>query len=300
MTDKSIHDLPGPLATPASDDEVGVWDLSAGQYVRCQLSTLIGAVILNGGTLDLAGKSIVAPASGTLALIDVAQTYTALMTSAPSTNSNHGFTVNMPIGATTTARAYRAMLDNTLRYHVQVDTANNEIVLAAFDNGANDGCNLQLNRNNNATTPASGYVAMVNRGGTNYRVWPDATGVLRINNADPTSANDTAGTVVGAQTSHAEYKRIVDYPVTDATALAMLLTAAYDVRRFTYADGRYNGEEFSGLVLDGPDLHRYGMDADADHPAGKALNVINVIGDLLLAIRHLTERISVLEAHNAR
>lgn len=76
MTDKTVHQL-NLIGTLASDDEVSVWDLSAGQFVRCPVSTLIGATILNGGTLDLGGKSVTVPANGTVSLIDVTQAYTA-------------------------------------------------------------------------------------------------------------------------------------------------------------------------------------------------------------------------------
>jgi hypothetical protein len=35
---------------------------------------------------------------------------------------------------------------------------------------------------------------------------------------------------------------------------------------------------------------RYGMDRDPAHPAGKSLNLINVVGDLLRAVAWLIER----------
>lgn len=79
MVDKTIHDL-ASLASPAVDDEVGVWDLSAGQYVRVAVNALIGAALLNPGALDLNGKSAVLPANGTLALLEAANVFAAAQT----------------------------------------------------------------------------------------------------------------------------------------------------------------------------------------------------------------------------
>jgi hypothetical protein len=101
--------------------------------------------------------------------------------------------------------------------------------------------------------------------------------------------------VVGAQTSHAVFKDITGAPVGDDEALAALVAAAADVKRFRYKSGAYNGQEFSGLVLDGETLHRYGEDGDAEHPAGKSLNVINAVGDMMLALREVNRRLAALE-----
>jgi len=168
------------------------------------------------------------------------------------------------------------------------------ITLTAADNTTGIGNNIFIQRNSNATTPAAGALYIHDLNGTARRIWPDASGNLRIGTTDPTNANDTSGTVVGAQTSHRDYKEIAGAPVSDGEALAFVLNAAYQVQRFTYKSGAFNGEEFSGLVLEGSTQHRYGQDADAEHPAGKSLNTINAIGDLFLAVRELTRRIDAL------
>ena len=168
------------------------------------------------------------------------------------------------------------------------------ITLTAVDNTTGIGNNIFIQRNSNATTPAAGVLYIHDLNGTARRIWPDASGNLRIGTTDPTNANDTSGTVVGAQTSHRDYKEIAGEPVSDEAALMFVINAAYQVRRFTYKSGAFNGEEFSGLVLDGSTQHRYGQDADAEHPAGKSLNTINAIGDLFLAVRALTKRIDAL------
>jgi hypothetical protein len=170
-----------------------------------------------------------------------------------------------------------------------------QVRLAAHDAGTQTGNYVFLGNNSNATTPAAGLLYMLNRAGTAYCVWVDASGNLRIGTTAPTNANDGTGTVVGAQTSHRDYKELTGAPVSDKTALAFVLDAADQVQRFTYKSGAFNGEEFSGVILDGDTLHRYGQDADAEHPAGKSLNTINAIGDLFLAVRALTNRIGALE-----
>lgn len=168
------------------------------------------------------------------------------------------------------------------------------ITLTAYDNTTGIGANVFIQRNSNATTPAAGLLLIHDLNGTARRIWPDSSGNLRIGTTDPTNANDTSGTVVGAQTSHRDYKEIAGAPVSDEAALSFVINAAYQVKRFTYKSGAFNGEEFSGLVLDGSTRHRYGQDADAEHPAGKSLNTINAIGDLFLAVRELTRRIDAL------
>lgn len=170
------------------------------------------------------------------------------------------------------------------------------IVVSAFDNGAGIGGRISLQRNNNASTPAASTVGLQRLDGTAQNIWPDASGLLRIHTAAITNATDTAGTVIGAQTSHVAFKDVAGEPIADADALALLVEAAATVKRFAYKSGAYNGQEFSGVVLDGDELQRYGQDADAEHPAGKSLNIINAIGDIMLALREIERRLTALEA----
>jgi hypothetical protein len=76
----------------------------------------------------------------------------------------------------------------------------NALKASAFDNGANGGCSITLERNSHSTTPAAAFILMEDKSGTDYFLWVDDSGVLRIHTAVPTNANDTAGTVVGTQT----------------------------------------------------------------------------------------------------
>lgn len=72
MADVTIAD-PAQLTTPAADDKIPVWDTSASQQKWIRRDDLVGAIITGG-------KNLVAPADGTLALIDVAQVYTTRQT----------------------------------------------------------------------------------------------------------------------------------------------------------------------------------------------------------------------------
>ena len=229
---------------------------------------------------------------------DTPSTFARTVTVQPAVTSDMAFNAEMPAGTATNARAYRWALNGALRGYITTDSANNEIALAAFDNGAGDGPNIIVGNNSNASTPAAGYIHLINRGGTGYRIWPDATGLLRIHTANPTSGADTAGTVVGAQTSSKDAKTPRGKPDDAAAILAHIADGAKAVRRFVYKNGAYGGEEFSGVIVDY--APRYGMDADADHPAGRSLNIVNAIGDLLIAVDYLARRVAALEADNAR
>ena len=164
------------------------------------------------------------------------------------------------------------------------------------DNGANSGSFVFVGRNSNASTPAAGRLFMETLSSSRH-LWVDNTGLLRIHTSAPTNATDTAGTVVGAQTSSKDAKTQRGKPEDAAAILAHIAEGAKAVRRFVYKNGAFGGEEFSGIVVDY--APRYGMDRDADHPAGKSLNVPNAIGDLMIAVDYLARRVAALEANHA-
>lgn len=76
MADLTVDAL-GELTSPAANDEIGIWDVSAGQYLKIQRSTLVGATITGGGTIALGGYTFTVPATGTGALLATANTFTA-------------------------------------------------------------------------------------------------------------------------------------------------------------------------------------------------------------------------------
>ena len=67
MADLTVDAL-SELSSPAANDEIGIWDVSAGQFMKIQRSTLIGAMITGGGTIATGGFTLTVPATGTVHL----------------------------------------------------------------------------------------------------------------------------------------------------------------------------------------------------------------------------------------
>jgi hypothetical protein len=214
----------------------------------------------------------------------------------PATSGESASNVDMPSGVISNQRAYRWSHNAVLRGYINCQAAANQLLMAVFDNGTGAGSNVIVQQNNNASTPAAGFLTIYTNGGSARRIWPDNTGLLRIHTADPTNANDTAGTVVGTQSSSLDVKDVVGAGPDGATALAHVEQGALAVREFTYKNGEFGGERFSGLVVDY--APRYGMDRDAEHPAGKSLNVVTALGDLMIAVSYLAGRVAALEAQD--
>ena len=161
-----------------------------------------------------------------------------------------------------------------------------EMVIGDFGTGT--GTQFIAGRNTNATTPAAGSITFIESDNGASAVWADSTGVLRVHTAPPSSAGgvaDTAGTVIGTQTS-TRASKLIDGQVSD-TAAAMALINATPVYQFRYRDGRYNGETFFGIVTDDSPL--FGMDG------GKSFNPVTAFGATVLALRDLDARLRALE-----
>lgn len=168
------------------------------------------------------------------------------------------------------------------------------VFTSVFDNGTGAGTFARLERNNNASTPAPASLILRQGNNTWSTLWSDNSGNLRIGGfaSGITSADINSGTVVGTQTSSLDTKDVIGEPDTDSL-WGRIASGSQAVRRFAYKSGAFNGEEFSGVVVDY--APHYGMDRDETHPAGKSLNTINAIGDLLLAVSQLNERVAALE-----
>lgn len=225
-------------------------------------------------------------------------TFTKQVNCAPgAVSGDYCFSANLPANALANQRAFRWQYDGTLRGYVNTLATENSINLLAFDNGAGVGPALIIQQNNNDTTPAAARIALNTRWGAQRHLWVDNSGALRISSsatAPVYSTDASAGTVVGDQSSSLSVKDVVGAAVDGATALSHVADGAAAVRRFVYKSGAYNSEEFSGLIVDY--ASRYGMDRDDEHPAGKSLNVINAIGDLMIAVTDIAQRLAALEA----
>lgn len=80
MADVTIATLTTELATVGANDLIGVWDVAAGQYKKAKRSNVVGASIVGGGTIQLGGYTIQAPASGVVALKGVNNAFGAAQT----------------------------------------------------------------------------------------------------------------------------------------------------------------------------------------------------------------------------
>ena len=305
MADVTINGLT-ETTTPGASDFVGIWDVGAGQFKKVKRSNLVGATITGVGTIATGGYTLTVPATGTAALLDRANAFTTYQTITSSTtayalavtstatsSSAAGVSSDSNALASAGFRNFRLAHNTTMRGYWSATAAETLLHMASFDNGAAEGCHISLGRNSNGSTPAAGFVEMADKGNTIYRVWPDDSGNLRINNADPTNANDTAGTVIGAQTSMASAKHLYSELSTIDDVFERIADGAAAVRTFVYRSGSFNRQRFEGVVTDyAPD---YGMDRDEEHPAGKSLNEIQIVGDLLRAVAWLTQRVTELE-----
>ena len=275
MADKTITDLTVTTSAAAAD-EIPIWVAASSATRKITKANFMGGVLTGAGTVATGGFTLTVPATGTAALLGTANTFTQSQV------------INANSAQFTIARG------GVDRFSFVATASATQVNIFATDIGNTLGPFVSIGHNNNSSTPSAGVLLLANLSGTSYRHWVDAAGLLRIHTANPTNANDTAGTVVGAQTSMAAAKHISDglAPITEVLT-SIQHAAAQAVKRFTYRSGSFNGQEFEGVVTDlAP---RYGMDRDAAHPAGKSLNEITLLGDLLRAVAYLAERVERLE-----
>lgn len=155
--------------------------------------------------------------------------------------------------------------------------------------GAQPGAVLTAGRNTSGSG-AAGCLVLLDRLGNFVYVYNGGSNLLRYNISSegcPTESNSQphTGSVIGDQTSFLASKDLHGEPTSTALLDAVLRTK---VHRFTYKDGRYDGESFTGIVTD--ESPWFGK----DH--GKALNEINAVGYLVGAVKALEARLAAAEA----
>lgn len=79
MAELTVDGL-GELTSPAANDEIGIWDVSAGQYLKIRRDTLVGGTITGGGTVATGGFTLTVPATGTAALRGADNNFSAAQT----------------------------------------------------------------------------------------------------------------------------------------------------------------------------------------------------------------------------
>lgn len=163
------------------------------------------------------------------------------------------------------------------------------ITSVAYDNGANSGNYIVVERNNNGSTPAAGSIELMRRTGVAGVLWVDASADVRVGTTLPTNATDGGGTVVGTQTSTRASKNILGGFTDNAGALRTLLRTP--VYRFTYKSGAFNGTEFVGITTD--DSPTFGMDL------GRSFNPVTAFGYTVAAFKAQAAELDALRARVA-
>jgi len=184
-------------------------------------------------------------------------------------------------------------------------TVSSLIQSASIDLG-NDhrGAYIQLGRNASAGVvgPAASALEFTIAGGGGANIWADATSKLRIHSDAPTGStgaptvSDTAGTVVGDQTSWHEAKEILRQWDDPTKALeTVLATKIFDFRykESSYLDADNQPAVFTGIV--GFDRRDWFL-KNVGRQQTPSLNEVNILGYHTLAIQALAKRVQALEA----
>lgn len=163
--------------------------------------------------------------------------------------------------------------------------------------GTASGRILWIGGNSNASKPAAGAVALVDLNGTPNFLWVDGSANVRVRfGTAPSNVGDTAGTVVGTQTSTRDTKNPLGgkwTPTTITPSAALDAMVSAPVFDYYYKNGAYSGTLFHFTTID--DAPWVGMDPDAAHPNGRSFNPETFAGYTMLSVRALNDRIASLE-----
>lgn len=160
----------------------------------------------------------------------------------------------------------------------------------AYAAGGNYGAKISLGQSTSGSG-APGCIEIYDRTSVfAHGIWVDSTGMARVSAAGtgcPTeTTGDLIGTVIGTQVSTRASKNILSDFVSNEEALRTLVNTP--VYNFNYKSGAYNGETFTGIVIEDNPL--FGMDN------GKSFNPITTFGYTVAAIKQLEAEIAALKA----
>lgn len=165
-----------------------------------------------------------------------------------------------------------------------------EIGSSDLGNGA-AGPIITLGRNNNGTNTGAGSINFQSKGGTAGYVWQDNAGNVRINTSAPSNANDTAGVVIGTQTSTRNTKQdITDY--TDYAAALNMVTSA-PLHTFRYIKD-VQGYGINSLLAK-PRIGYIADEVSADFMWGNSIDQVSVNGILMASVKALNTKITDLQ-----
>ncbi len=290
MANKTIAQIANTKTSVVAGDLIAIWNDAQSRTDVISPPLLVGATITGNGTIATGGYDLTVPTSGTVALLGTENVFIATQRISPPSPS-HGLIIDMPSSG---GRPLYVQLNGVTKASMSANATDTLLELNAFNNGASTGCRLGVGNNNHPSTPAPGFLLLYAPNGNFFPLWADNSGVIRTDTSNVQPTSGTTGSVVGAQTSMAAAKHISDELSLMDEVADRIRAGADAVRRFTYKSGAFGGQEFEGVVID--DAPEYGMDRDAEHPAGKSLNEINIAGDLLRFAAWAMQRIEDLES----
>lgn len=212
-----------------------------------------------------------------------------------------GMYLDVPTSHTVTALGLR--YNSVLQFTYRMTASETTLAIADRTLGNNvQGPYIALGRNSNAGAEggAAGVIYYRSADGTNYPTWVDNTGDLRVHSSAPTgsagapSVSDTAGTVVGDQTSWYKLKKNIK-AVTDSDRTAAL-TAVVDSRLYSYQMKGKSEKNRMGFVVYNEDRGSWFSQNDQVKDAIPCLDLRNLVGYYALAIQELDRRLKLLES----
>jgi hypothetical protein len=192
------------------------------------------------------------------------------------------FATNTDTGFVGSGSAIQAVVNGVSALEIQTT----DLQMVSVDNGAAAGRRFIIGRNSNTITPCGAELLMIAEDNVVNYIWADASDQLRITTASGGGCinGDTSGTIVGTQTSTRASKNLLGRNRNPAGALSTILrTPVYD---FTYRNGAYNGETFTGIVTE--ESPAFSMDN------GKSFNPVTAFGTTVLALQEIARQINEL------
>jgi hypothetical protein len=165
-----------------------------------------------------------------------------------------------------------------------------EIGSSDLGNG-NAGPVITLGRNTNATNTGAGSINFQSKAGTAGYVWQDNAGNMRIHTASPSNANDTAGTVIGTQTSTRDTKQDITEYTDYAAALQAVVQAPLHTFKYTKEVNGYGttsplAKAHIGFIAD---------EVSGEFMQGNSIDQVSVNGLLMASIKELNNQVEALK-----
>ena len=149
---------------------------------------------------------------------------------------------------------------------------------------------ITIGRNTNATNTGAGSINFLDKAGNSGYIWQDSAGYMRINTLAPSNANDTAGTIIGDQTSIRETKQDINDYEDYESALSMIVNAPLHTFRYIKEVNGYGADSLLAKT-------RIGFIADEVDPifmVGNSIDQVSVNGLLMASVKDLNLKLEGL------